>query len=63
MAFVGGLIPLDATVYFLLLGLSLVIAGVSLIVRTAPDGAMTLGARGWGLASVIGGGWVYSRAW
>ena len=56
MAFVGGLIPLDATVYFLLLGLSLAIAGVSLIVRTAPDGATTLGARGWGLASVIGGG-------
>ena len=56
MAFVGGLIPLDATAYFLLLGLSLAIAGVSLIVRTAPDGAMTLGARSWGLASVIGGG-------
>ncbi len=56
MAFVGGLIPLDATVYFLLLGLSLAIAGVSLIVRTAPDGATNLGARGWGLASVIGGG-------
>jgi len=56
MAFVGGLIPLDATVYFLLLGFSLAIAGVSLIVRTAPDGATTLGARGWGLASVIGGG-------
>ena len=55
MAFVGGLIPLDATVYFLLLGLSLAIAGVSLIVRTAPDGA-NLGARSWGLASVIGGG-------
>ena len=56
MAFVGGLIPLDATVYFLLLGLSLATAGVSLIVRTAPDSATTLGARGWGLASVIGGG-------
>ena len=56
MAFVGGLIPLDATLYFLLLGLSLAIAGVSLIVRTAPYGATTLGARGWGLASVIGGG-------
>ena len=56
MAFVGGLIPLDATVYLLLLGFSLAIAGVSLIVRTAPDGATTLGARGWGLASVIGGG-------
>ena len=49
MAFVGGLIPLDATVYFLLLGFSLAIAGVSLIVRTAPDGATTLAraAGGW----------------
>ena len=56
MAFVGGLVPLDATVYFLLLGFSLAIAGVSLVVRTAPDGATTLGVRGWGLASVIGGG-------
>ena len=49
MAFVGGLIPLDATLYFLLLGLSLAIAGVSLIVRTAPDDAVTSGKRGWGL--------------
>ncbi len=56
MAFVGGLIPLDATLYFFLLGLSLAIAGVSLIVRTVPDDATTLGAHGWGLASVIGGG-------
>ena len=56
MAFVGGLIPLDATLYFLLLGLSLAIAGVSLIVRTAPDDAVTSGKRGWGLAGVLGGG-------
>jgi uncharacterized membrane protein YfcA len=56
MAFVGGLIPLDATVYFLLLGLSLAIAGVSLIVRMAPDDATTSGTLGWGLASIIGGG-------
>ena len=55
MAFVGGLIPLDATHYFLLLGLSLAIAGVSLIVRTAPDDAATPGKHGWGLAGVIGG--------
>lgn len=55
MAFVGGLIPLDATLYFLLLGLSLAIAGVSLIVRTAPDDAVTSGKRGWGLAGVLGG--------
>ena len=62
MAFVGGLIPLDATVYFLLLGLSLAIAGVSLIVRTAPDGATTLGARA-GVGQCYRGDWVYSRAW
>jgi uncharacterized membrane protein YfcA len=56
MAFFGGLIPLDATLYFLLLGLSLVIAGLSLIVRTASDDATITGKRGWGLAGVIGGG-------
>ena len=56
MAFVGGLIPLETTLYFLLLGLSLFIAGLSLIARTAPDDVTISGKRGWGLASVIGGG-------
>ena len=56
MAFVGGLIPLDASLYFLLLGLSLAIAGVSLIVRTAPNDATTSRKRSWRLASAIGAG-------
>jgi uncharacterized membrane protein YfcA len=56
MAFVGGLIPLDATLYYLLLGSSLAIAGVSLMVRSAPNLATTSGKRSWGLAAVIGGG-------
>ena len=56
MAFVGGLIPLDATLYYLLLGSSLAIAGVSLMVRSAPDGATISGKRSQGLAAVIGGG-------
>ena len=57
MAFVGGLIPMDATLYYLLLGSSLAIAGVSLMVRSAPDdGATTSCKRSRGLAAVIGGG-------
>ena len=55
MAFLGGLIRLEATLYFVLLGLSLVIAGMSLLFRTAPtDGSGRPGSRG--LAAVIGAG-------
>jgi uncharacterized membrane protein YfcA len=55
MAFLGGLIRLEATLYFVLLGLSLVIAGMSLLFRTAPTDVSGLpGSRG--LAAVIGAG-------
>lgn len=53
MAFIGGLIPLDATLYFLLLGMSLVLAGISLMLRIAPDDR-ALSQRRWGLAGGIG---------
>jgi uncharacterized membrane protein YfcA len=53
MAFIGGLIPLDATLYFLLLGMSLVFAGISLMLRIAPDDR-ALSQRRWGLAGGIG---------
>lgn len=55
MAFVGGLIPLDATIYFLLLGTSLAFAGVSLMIRVAPDES-NIRYRSGRLAGVIGGG-------
>jgi uncharacterized membrane protein YfcA len=55
MAFIGGLIPLDATLYFLLLGMSLVLAGISLMLRIAPDDR-ALSQRRWGLAGGIGAG-------
>ena len=55
MAFIGGLIPLDASVYFLLLGMSLVFAGISLMLRIAPDDR-ALSQRRWGLAGGIGAG-------
>lgn len=54
MAFVGGVIPLDASVYFLLLGLSLSVAGVSLCVRRAPDDSV-VAERSWTLATFLGG--------
>ena len=55
MAFIGGVVPIDASVYFLLLGLSLAVAGVSLCVRRAPDDAVVAG-KSWVLAALIGGG-------
>jgi uncharacterized membrane protein YfcA len=55
MAFIGGLIPLDASLYFLLLGMSLVFAGISLMLRIAPDDR-ALSQRRWGLAGGIGAG-------
>lgn len=55
MAFIGGLIPLDASLYFLLLGMSLVLAGISLMLRIAPDDR-ALSQRRWGLAGGIGAG-------
>lgn len=55
MAFVGGIVPIDASVYFFLLGLSLAFAGVSLCIRRAPDDAV-VSARSWPLAVVIGAG-------
>ena len=55
MAFIGGILPIDASLYFLLLGLSLVVAGVSLCIRLAPDDKV-VAATSWRLAAVIGGG-------
>ena len=53
MAFLGGLIRLEATLYFVLMGLSLVIVGMSLLFRTAPTDVSGLpGPRG--LAAVTG---------
>ena len=55
MAFIGGVIEIETEVYLLLLGLSLVAAGVSLIVRMAPnDGADIPKARH--IAALIGAG-------
>ena len=54
MAFLGGIIPIDASIYFLLLGLSLSLAGVSLCVRRAPDGSV-VAERSWALATCVGG--------
>lgn len=55
MAFIGGIVRIDASFYLLLLGLSLVLAGVSLCVRRAPDDAL-IAAKPWTLATLIGGG-------
>lgn len=55
MAFFGGLIQLEATLYFVLLGLSLVVAGMSLLFRTAPTDVSAV-PRSRRLAAVIGGG-------
>jgi len=55
MAFFGGLIELEATLYFVLLGLSLVVAGMSLLFRTAPTDVSAV-PRSRRLAAVIGGG-------
>jgi len=55
MAFVGGIISIDASIYFLLLGVSLALAGVSLCVRQAPDDS-AVAAKSWILATLIGGG-------
>ena len=55
MAFIGGIVPIGASFYFLLLGLSLVLAGASLCVRQAPDDAL-VAAKSWTLATLIGGG-------
>ena len=54
MAFLGGIVPVDASIYFLLLGLSLSLAGVSLCVRRAPDGSV-VSERSWALATCVGG--------
>ena len=54
MAFIGGVIPIDASVYLLLLGLSLVFAGVSLCVRRAPDDSV-VAEKSWTLATLLGG--------
>ena len=45
---------IDASIYFLLLGLSLSLAGVSLCVRRAPDGSV-VAERSWALATCVGG--------
>ena len=55
MAFFVGLIQLEATLYFVLLGLSLVVAGMSLLFRTAPTDVSAV-PRSRRLAAVIGGG-------
>lgn len=55
MAFVGGVLPIDASVYFLLLGLSLAVAGLSLCLRKAPDDSSVV-AKSWPLAAFIGAG-------
>lgn len=55
MAFLGGVLPIDASVYFLLLGLSLAVAGLSLCLRKAPDDSSVV-AKSWPLAAFIGAG-------
>lgn len=55
MAFIGGIVPIDASVYFLLLGLSLALAGISLCIRRSPDDVV-VAAKSWTLATLIGGG-------
>lgn len=55
MAFLGGVLPIDASVYFLLLGLSLAVAGLSLCLRKAPDDSSVV-AKSWRLAAFIGAG-------
>ena len=55
MAFLGGVLPIDASIYFLLLGLSLAVAGLSLCLRTAPDESIVV-AKSWTLGVFIGAG-------
>ena len=55
LAFIGGIIPIDASIYFLLLGVSLALAGASLCVRRAPDESL-INPKSWTLALLIGGG-------
>lgn len=55
MAFLGGVLPIDASVYFLLLGLSLAVAGLSLCLRKAPADSSVV-AKSWPLAAFIGAG-------
>ena len=55
MAFLGGITPIDERFYFLVLGSSLTLAGVSLCIRRAPDESI-VGAKSWRLAAIIGGG-------
>ena len=55
MAFIGGIVRIDASFYLLLLGLSLALAGVSLCVRRAPDDAL-IATKPWTFATLIGGG-------
>ena len=55
MAFIGGIVAIDASVYFLLLGSSLALAGISLCMRRAPDDEV-VAEKSWILASFIGGG-------
>ena len=55
MAFIGGLISITASVYFFLLGVCLIGAAISLLLRRAPDESESF-PQSAGLASIIGGG-------
>ena len=55
MAFIGGLISITASVYFFLLGVCLIGAAISLLLRRAPDESESF-PQSSRLASIIGGG-------
>ena len=55
MAFIGGLVSITASVYFFLLGVCLIGAAISLLLRRAPDESESF-PQSSRLASIIGGG-------